>query len=78
MKGVEDWVIDCFKNPNTKTVWREQMRGVKGWAVDYVTKPRAGCHDGGGRKATTVRVVELSRESSFSHLGPVKIKEYEV
>ena len=78
MKSVNDWVIDCFKNPNTKAVWREQMRSVKDWAIDYLMKPRAGCQEGEGRKTATVRVVELSRERLSPHMGLVKVEEYEV
>ena len=43
---------------------REHVRGVKGvkdLAIDYLKKPRVGNQKGGGRKETTLRVIELSQ-----------------
>lgn len=65
------------------------MKGVKDWAIDCLKRPKTGCCKGGGRKETTLRMIELS--SVFDqfprygeggllrfYLGPVKVEEYEV
>ena len=47
-----------------KPALREHVRGVKGvkdLAIDYLKKPRVGNQKGGGRKETTLRVIELSQ-----------------
>ena len=62
---------------------------MKDWAIDCLKRPRTRRHKGGGRKETTLRVIELS--SVFNplprygdggllrfHLGSVKVEEYEV
>ena len=65
------------------------MKGVENWAIDCLKKSKRGRDEGGGRKETTLRVIELS--SVFNqhprwgdenllrfHVGSVKIVEHEV
>jgi len=65
------------------------MKGVKDWAIDCLKRPGMGHRKGGGRKETTLRVIELSsifdplpryRDSGLPvfHLGSVKVEEYKV
>ena len=54
------------------------MKDVKGWATDCLKKPRTGFQEGEARKTTTLRVIELSQDHPWPHLGPVKVEEYEV
>jgi len=72
-----------------KQALREQMKDIEGWTIDCLKRPRTGRYEGGERKETMLRVIELS--SVFdqfprygggavprSYLGSVKVKEYEV
>ena len=64
------------------------MKGVKDWAIDRLKRPETGCSKGGGRKDTTLRVIELSSvfdqfqgqgdDGLRFYLGPVKVEEHEV
>ena len=64
---------------------REQVEGMKGWALAGLKKPQTG-HERVGRRKKTLRIIELS--SSLTHLGyfshprylpgPVKVEECEV
>ena len=64
-----------------KLALREEVNGVKEWAIDCFKKPKAGCREEevGGKK-TVVRVIELcaDRLHPNSRLGSVKVMEYEV
>ena len=56
MKDLEEWAIDCLKRPKT-------CRSKKA---------RTGCLEGGGRKGTTLRIIEFCYDYS------VKVREYEL
>ena len=72
-----------------KQALREQMKGVKDWAIDCLKRPERGRREREGRKGTTLRVIELSstlnRFPTYGdgglqrfHLGSVKAEEFEV
>ena len=58
---------------------KEEVRCLKDLARDCLKKPEAGCQDRAGRKKATLRVIELSsdRPRLRSHLGSVKVEEYD-
>ena len=69
----------------TREPWAEQRKqisgtkGVKDLVIDCL-KPKAGCHEGEGRKKTTLRIIELGSDSHYGphYLDSVKVEEYEV
>jgi len=61
-----------------KRALREQMKGAKDWAVECLEKTRTGCQEGEARKTITLRIIELSQDHLWPHLGPVKVDEYGV
>jgi len=69
----------------TNQASREQAESMKDWALDCLKKSRTGC-ELEGKKKRMLRVIELSSSiadlgtpyRARSHLGPVKVEEYEV
>ena len=64
---------------------REEVEDVKGWATGCLQNAKTGPHKGGGKKKTTLRLIELSpvpRPGDGTllrfRLGSVKVEEYEV
>ena len=63
------------------------MKGAKDWAIDSL-KVERGCQEGDGRKRLILRLIELSPGPILpspgdhtllkSHLGSVKVEEYEI
>jgi len=65
--GYMDWWLrnnGLLPTEQRKQTLREHVRGVKGvkdLAIDCLKRPKTGCQKGGGRKKTTLRVIELSQ-----------------
>ena len=59
---------------------REQVRGMKDFAIDRLKTLKSGRHKGEGRKRTMVRIVRLSAALPHSDYcpDPVEVEEYEV
>ena len=54
---------------------REEVKGLKKWAIGCLKKLEMECQEGEGRK-TTLRVIKLGPDRPFP--GPVQVKVYEV
>jgi len=63
-----------------KKALRDEVRGVKDWAVDCLREPEAGRQEKVVGKKTVVRVIELrsDRARPKYHLASVRVEEYEV
>ena len=83
MKAVKGWAMECLERPNTRcqegdrgkgSKLRNYVKAMKDWAIDDSKRPET------GRKKTTLRVIELTREPlpSMSYQYPVKVEEYEM
>jgi hypothetical protein len=57
---------------------RDQAKDVKGGAIDCLREPETGCQEGGGRKKTALRLIELRQDSRTFRLDSVKVEEYRV
>ena len=62
---------------------KEEVNGLKDWAMDCLRKSRTGCQEGEGRKKTMIKVIELGSyvradDLDTSHLDVLEVEEYEV
>lgn len=55
---------------------REEVEGLKDWAIECLENSKVGCREAEGRKRTTLRLIELSPDRPL--LGSVEVEVYGV